>query len=279
MPAAIRYHLLLTDDPHMTDSVLLNHRGQTATLTLNRPENHNAFDAGIIAAIDEALAEVESSRARRLIVTGSGSTFSAGADLNWMRGMAAADENSNFEDALALARCLRRLDNLPIPTIARINGSAYGGGVGLLSCCDIAVAVDTAKFTLSEVKLGLVPAVISPYVIAAIGQRQARRYFLSAEIIEAPRALQIGLIHECVAGAQLDESIERIVHWLGKGAPQASAQAKRLIGGYRHAETETQWEVQDKHNARLIARLRVGEEGQEGLSAFLQKRPAGWIES
>ena len=261
----------------MSDTVKLSRQGRTATLCLNRPETHNAFDARLIADLDSALAEIAADGTRLLILTGAGNTFSAGADLNWMRAMADADEHTNFEDAMALARCLRRLNNLPIPTVARVNGSAYGGGVGLLSCCDIAVTVDSAKFTLSEVKLGLVPAVISPYVIAAIGSRQARRYFLSAEIIDAARACQIGLVHECVAPAQLDECIDRIRHWLGKAAPNASAEAKRLIGGYTPAETELQMENQDKYNAGLIARLRVGAEGQEGLGAFLEKRAPAWV--
>jgi methylglutaconyl-CoA hydratase len=263
----------------MTETVLLSHHSRIAYVTLNRPENHNAFDAGLINALDAVLAEVEAIKPRLLILTGNGTTFSAGADLNWMRDMAKADQHTNYEDAMALARCLRRLNNLPLPTIARVNGSAYGGGVGLLSCCDIAVAVDTAKFTLSEVKLGLVPAVISPYVIAAIGPRQARRYFLSAEIIEASRALQIGLIHESVSAADLDTQIDRIVHWLGKAAPNAAKEAKQLIHSFTPAETELQMENQDKDNASLIARLRVGDEGQEGINAFLGKRPAGWIES
>jgi methylglutaconyl-CoA hydratase len=141
----------------MSDTVHLSYAGAIATITLNRPENHNAFDAGLIAALDAALAQVAESAARVLILTGAGNTFSAGADLNWMRGMAKASESENFDDAFALARCLRRLNNLAIPTVARVNGSAYGGGVGLLACCDIVVAVDSAKFTLSEVKLGLVP--------------------------------------------------------------------------------------------------------------------------
>jgi methylglutaconyl-CoA hydratase len=263
----------------MTDTVLLSHHSRIAHVTLNRPENHNAFDAGLIKSLDAVLAEVEAQKPRLMILTGNGSTFSAGADLNWMRDMAKADQHTNYEDAMALARCLRRLNNLPMPTIARVNGSAYGGGVGLLSCCDIAVSVDTAKFTLSEVKLGLVPAVISPYVIAAIGQRQARRYFLSAEIIEASRALQIGLIHESVSAADLDGQIDRIVHWLGKSAPNAAKEAKQLIHSFTPAETELQMENQDKANASLIARLRVGDEGQEGINAFLSKRPAKWIET
>lgn len=263
----------------MSNLVQLQQSGSVATITLNRPENHNAFDAGLIESLDEVLAEVEAMKPHLMILTGNGSTFSAGANLNWMRDMAKADRHTNYEDAMALARCLRRLNNLSMPTIARVNGSAYGGGVGLLSCCDIAVAVDTAKFTLSEVKLGLVPAVISPYVIAAIGQRQARRYFLSAEIIEASRALQIGLIHESVPAADLDARIDRIAHWLGKAGPHAVKEAKQLIRDFAPAETELQMENQDKANAELIARLRVGDEGQEGINAFLGKRPAAWVKA
>lgn len=261
----------------MTSPVLCTVSGTVATLTLNRPGTHNAFDAELIRELDEALAGLEASKPRAVVLTGAGSTFSAGADLNWMRAMAQAGEHENYGDAMALARCLRRLNNLPFPTIARLNGSAYGGGVGLASCCDIAVSVDSAKFCLSEVKLGLVPAVISPYVIAAIGARQARRYFLSAEVFEAPVAKAIGLVHECVAGAELDDTVDRIIHWLGKGGPHAMAEAKQLVRECNHAETELQMENQDKANALLIARLRVGKEGQEGLGAFLDKRPAGWI--
>lgn len=261
----------------MTSPVLCTHSGTVATLTLNRPGTHNAFDAELIRELDEALAGLEALKPRVMILTGAGGTFSAGADLNWMRAMAQASEHENFADAMALARCLRRLNNLPFPTIARLNGSAYGGGVGLASCCDIAVSADSAKFCLSEVKLGLVPAVISPYVIAAIGARQARRYFLSAEVFDAPTAKAIGLVHECVTGAELDYAVDRIVHWLGKGGPHAMAEAKLLVREYNSAETELQMENQDKANALLIARLRVGQEGQEGLGAFLDKRPADWI--
>jgi len=261
----------------MTSPVLCTQSGALATITLCRPGTHNAFDAELIQELDEALAGLEATKPRALILTGAGATFSAGADLNWMRAMAQASEHDNFTDAMALARCLRRLNNLPFPTIARINGSAYGGGVGLAACCDIAVSVDSAKFCLSEVKLGLVPAVISPYVIAAIGARQARRYFLSAEVFEADKAKAIGLVHECVPAGELDGSIERIVHWLGKGGPHALAEAKLLVREYSHAETDLQMENQDKANALLIASLRVGKEGQEGLGAFLEKRPAGWI--
>lgn len=261
----------------MTNSVLCTLNGTVATLTLNRPSSHNAFDSGLIRELDEALAGLEATKPRAMILTGAGATFSAGADLNWMRSMAKASEHENFGDAMALARCLRRLDNLPFPTIARINGSAYGGGVGLASCCDIAITVDGAKFCLSEVKLGLVPAVISPYVIAAIGARQARRYFLSAEVFGAETAKAMGLVHECVSAGELDDCVDRVVHWLGKGGPRAMAEAKRLIHDHSPAQTDLQMENQDKANAHLIATLRVSQEGQEGLGAFLDKRPAAWI--
>lgn len=261
----------------MSNKVILDYQGSTARLTLNRPKNHNAFDSGLISDLSKALIEVNHSSARCLVLTGAGSTFSAGADLNWMRDMANASEQENFTDALALAECLRSLNDLSIPTIARINGSAYGGGVGLISCCDIAVCVDTAKFTLSEVKLGLVPATISPYVIAAIGKRQARRYFLSAEMIDAKQAQYIGLVHECVAFEQLDETISRIQYWIGKAGPEAIKHAKQLIMSYSPAKDAEETNQQDQNNARLIAQLRVSKEGQVGLNAFLDKRPAQWI--
>jgi methylglutaconyl-CoA hydratase len=263
----------------MPNSVLLSRTGSRATITLNRASTHNAFDAELIASLTDALQQVAADASlRSLVLTGAGSTFSAGADLNWMRDMASASEQENFADAQALAHCLRTLNNLPIPTLARVNGSAYGGGVGLIACCDIAIAVDSAKFTLSEVKLGLVPAVISPYVIAAISERQARRYFLSAEIFDAISAKDIGLIHESVGAEQLDETLERILHWLGKGGKQAQFEAKQLIHSYQPANTVENMQAQDAQNAKLIARLRVSEEGQHGLNAFLDKRPADWIQ-
>jgi methylglutaconyl-CoA hydratase len=262
----------------MSNSVLLIRSGSRATITLNRPNSHNAFDAELIAALTAALQQVAADDSlRSLVLTGAGNTFSAGADLNWMRAMASASEQDNLTDANALAHCLRTLNNLSIPTLARVNGSAYGGGVGLIACCDIAVAVDSAKFTLSEVKLGLVPAVISPYVIAAMGQRQARRYFLSAEIFDTAEAKQIGLVHESVASNQLDETLERVMHWLGKGGKNAQAKAKQLIHSYQPANTTDTMHTQDAQNAALIAKLRVSDEGQEGLNAFLEKRPAVWV--
>jgi methylglutaconyl-CoA hydratase len=258
-------------------SIAVSRIDRIATVQLDRPEVHNAFDDRLIAELTAALQALDRDPAvRAVVLTGAGSTFSAGADLNWMRGMAAASEADNRADSARLATLMRTLNFLSKPTIARVNGSAYGGGVGLVACCDIAIGVEGAKFSLSEVKLGLVPAVISPYVINAIGPRQARRLFLTAEVIDGAEALRIGLLHQCVPGAELDEAVQRALHWLGKGGPQAQAEAKRLAlaaGGMTEAEAA----VVDADNAALIARLRVSTEGQEGLTAFLDKRAAGWV--
>lgn len=254
---------------------LKKHAG-VATLALNRPETHNAFDAELIQKLTSALLDLDrDDSVRAIIITGTGSTFSAGADLNWMRSMAKASESENLQDSLQLAKLMRTLNFLNKPTIARVNGAAYGGGVGLIACCDIAIGVEATKFSLSEVKLGLVPAVISPYVISAIGLRHARRLFLSAEIFDSALALRIGLLHETVPHAQLDESIEKTLHWLLKGGPVAQKEAKELalrVSGNTLANAEKL----DQENAELIAKLRVSKEGQEGLNAFLEKRAAHW---
>jgi methylglutaconyl-CoA hydratase len=247
---------------------------RVARLTLNRPQVHNAFDDTLIAELTAALVALDArDDVRAVVLTGAGSTFSAGADLNWMRRMAAASEAENRADSERLAALMRTLNFLSKPTIARVNGSAYGGGVGLVACCDIAIGVDGAKFSLSEVKLGLVPAVISPYVIAAIGARQARRLFVSAEVIDAAEAQRIGLLHQCVPGDGLDTAVERALHFLAKGGPQAQREAKRLALGAGIDDAA----AIDARNAALIARLRVSPEGQEGIGAFLDKRPPRWL--
>ncbi|MGH8106951.1 MAG: enoyl-CoA hydratase-related protein, partial [Arenimonas sp.] len=177
---------------------------------------------------------------------------------------------------LQLAKLMRTLNYLNKPTVARVNGAAYGGGVGLIACCDIAIGIEATKFSLSEVKLGLVPAVISPYVISAIGLRHARRLFLSAEIFDSELALRIGLLHEIVPFAKLDEAVDKTLHWLLKGGPLAQREAKQLalrVSGNSLSDAERL----DQENAALIARLRVSQEGQEGLNAFLEKRAARWI--
>lgn len=260
----------------MAQSILLECNGAVATVTLNRPQVHNAFDDTLIAELTAALASLaDDSAVHALVLTGAGATFSAGADLNWMRGMAQASEQENRDDALRLAKLLRALQFFPKPTLARVNGSAYGGGVGLVACCDIAIGVEGAKFALSEVKLGLVPATIAPYVVQAIGPRQARRLFISAEIFDASEAARIGLLHQCVASGQLDEAIDRQLHFLAKGGPLAQHEAKQLALRTAGMTIESA-ERSDAENAELIARLRVSPEGQQGLAAFLDKRAPDW---
>lgn len=262
----------------MAETILLERSGSTATLTLNRPQVHNAFDDKLIAEATAALESLaDDTGARALVVTGAGPTFSAGADLNWMRRMAKAGAEENREDSLRLAKLLRTLQFFPKPTIARVNGSAYGGGVGLVACCDIAIGVEGAKFALSEVKLGLVPATIAPYVVQAIGPRQARRLFVSAEIFDAAEAARIGLLHQCVAASDLDEAIDRQLHFLAKGGPIAQREAKQLALRTAGMTPESAERI-DAENAELIARLRVSPEGQQGLAAFLDKRHPAWPE-
>jgi methylglutaconyl-CoA hydratase len=258
----------------MNQPLSLHREGTVARLRLDRPEVHNAFDDGLVAALTRTLESlVESADVRALVLEGAGASFSAGADLNWMRGMAAASEAENRDDALALARLMRTLDAMPMPTIARVHGAAFGGGVGLVACCDIAIGTPAAKFGLTESRLGLLPAVISPYVIAAIGARQARRYFATAEIFDAAEALRIGLLHQVVAPEDLDAAVQRQLDLLAKAAPRAAAEAKVLV---RRVSAGGDGASIDQANAGLIARLRVSPEGQEGLSAFLDKRKPAW---
>lgn len=255
----------------------IHETGGIVRIVLDRPDVHNAFDAGLIAELTAALAQIDTATAvRAVVLTGNGASFSAGADLNWMRGMAAASEAENRADSERLATLMRTLNFLAKPTVARVNGAAYGGGVGLVACCDIAIAADSARFGLTEVKLGLVPAVISPYVCAAIGARQARRLFVTGEIFDAAEAARIGLVHRVVAADRLDAEVDATLALLGKGGPLAQSEAKQLAlrsGGVTLQNAERI----DAENAALIARLRVSSEGQEGLAAFLGKRAPAWI--
>jgi methylglutaconyl-CoA hydratase len=246
-----------------------------ATLTLNRPIIHNAFDDVLIREITAALRELEKSAALRAVILAStGPSFSAGADLQWMKRMSSAPLEANQADAEAMGGMLRRLYVFPRPTVAVVQGPAYGGGVGLVAACDIAIASTNANFSLSEVKLGLIPAVISPYVIAAIGERPARRYFLSAERFDAAEALRIGLIHEAVAPDQLARTLDRVVEALLQGGPRAQIAAKRLIGDVAGKLIEPNL-LDDV--ARRIATIRASDEGKEGVAAFLEKRKPSWI--
>jgi len=245
-----------------------------ATIRMNRPEVHNAFDDVLIAALTAELRRLdELPEARVIVLAANGKSFSAGADLNWMRRMANYSREENLRDAMALAELMRTLDGIKKPTIARVQGAAFGGGVGLIACCDIAIASTEAGFSLSEVRLGLIPSVISPYVIAAIGEREARRYFLTAERFDAVEARRIGLVHEVVASGALDATVAKIAEHLLKGGPQAQAAAKKLIADVSRRPMDDDLSAE---TARRIAAIRVEKEGQEGLAAFFEKRPPAW---
>ncbi len=251
--------------------------GRVATLTLDRPQVHNAFNAELIAELSAALARVGADlEVRAVVIAAEGPSFSAGADINWMRAMAGYSEADNHADALKLAELMRTLAYLPKPTVARVQGSAFGGGVGLVACCDIAIGVPEARFGLTESRLGLVPAVISPYVVAAMGARQARRWFQSGAQFDAHKALAIGLLHEVVPAVDLDAAIEQEVDGLLKAGPTAALVAKRLVEGIFGRDEAGQRKL-DEQTASLISRLRVSLEGQEGLTAFLEKRPPNWL--
>jgi methylglutaconyl-CoA hydratase len=262
----------------MTDLLNLttDHRG-VSTLTLNRPAVHNAFNAELIAALSETFDRIAGDGTRVLILTGAGHSFSAGADLNWMRSMADGSEADNRADARRLAAMLRKLDQLPCPTIARVNGHAFGGGVGLIACCDLAVALETAQFGLTEVRLGLAPATIGPFVIPKIGIKHARRFMLTGERMDAATAKRIGLITDHVPSGQLDSHIIDFLDLLLAGGPHAQAHVKALIRLV--ADHSGDSDSLDRQTSELIAALRVSREGQEGLNAFLDKRKPAWIEA
>jgi methylglutaconyl-CoA hydratase len=247
-----------------------------ARLTLTRPEKHNAFDDRLIAGLTDALSSLEADPAVRILVLAAeGPSFSAGAELGWMRRAAAATREENVEDARRLAGLMRTLDAFAKPTVAAVQGAAYGGGVGLVACCDIAVASTTAKFALSEVKLGLIPSAIGPYVVAAIGPRQARRYFQTAEIFDAATAMSIGLVHAIVEPDALERQIGDIVESLKKGAPGACREAKRLVRDLAYRPVDA---ALTEMTATRIAEIRTRDEAKEGLDAFLSRRPAAWVQ-
>jgi methylglutaconyl-CoA hydratase len=261
----------------MTDAFLVTERRAdgSAQITLNRPEIHNAFDDRLMAELTATLAALAHDDAVRVIVlTGRGKSFSAGADLNWMRRTSSYDKAENLADARALAKLMAVLNELPKPTIARVNGAALGGGTGLVACCDIAVASSHAMFGTTEVRLGLIPAVIGPYVVAAIGVRQARRLMLTGERIGAAEAARIGLVHEVVAADELDAATATVLDHLLKGGPHALAAAKRLVHDLAGRPIDAEL-IDD--TALRIAALRATAEAREGLAAFLDKRQANWL--
>lgn len=247
--------------------------GWVQTITLSRPDAKNAFNETMIAELREVFSAVPNS-VRAVILTGEGDAFCAGADVNWMRDSAKRGESENREDAARMEAMFLAIDECPSPVIGKINGVALGGGIGLVACCDIAVAVDTAQFGFTEVRLGIVPAVISPYSLAKLGQAAARRYFLTGELFSAGEARTIGLVHEVVTESSLNENVNRLAVALSKNGPMAVRTTKQLI---REVVRMDRDEAR-AHTIATIARIRTSAEGQEGLSAFLEKRKPGWLE-
>jgi methylglutaconyl-CoA hydratase len=257
-------------------SILTEVDGYVGILTLNKPQRHNAFDEQLIAEMIAGLRELAADpRVRAVVLSSTGKSFCAGADLQWMKRAAGYSDQENLQDARRLAELMATLNEFAKPTIARVQGPAHGGGVGLIAACDIAVGTYDALFALSEVKLGIVPAVISPYVLAAIGERYCRRYMLTAERFSAAEAYRIGLLHELVPGEeQLDEAIAEIIDSLLANGPQAQAECKSLI---RIVAGQPIDEETIDETARRITRIRASPEGREGLAAFLEKRPPNWV--
>ena len=262
----------------MPSTLVIERQGPVGLITFNRPERHNAFDDVVISELTEALRSMEAEDALRVIVlSGTGPSFSAGADLEWMKRAAAYSKDENLRDAMTLGALMRTLDHLRKPTVARVHGNAFGGGVGLIACCDIAVATQGAQFAFSEVKLGMIPAVISPYVIAAIGARNARRYFITGERFDAAEAYRMGLVHDlAVNDDDLDDKIGTIIDTLMVAGPVAQREAKELVRAVANRPMHSEI-LQD--TAERIARIRTSPEGREGVAAFLEKRKPSWVAS
>lgn len=253
----------------------LDARG-VATITLNRPEKHNAFDDQLIRQLTDLFKQAgDDPNVRVVVLAAEGKSFCAGADANWMQRMASYSFEENVADAKALAMMLHTLNFMPKPSIAKVQGAAFGGAVGLIACCDMAIGSRLSKFCLSEVKLGLIPATISPYVIEAMGKRVARRYFTTAEVFSARRARRLGLLSEAVTEEELDETVENLITHILHNSPDAVAAAKQLI--FDVTEPSDDEELMEKTSLR-IATVRVSEHGQEGLQAFLQKRRPNWYQ-
>jgi len=243
-------------------------------VTINRPAKKNAFDAATIAALHEAFETLHGAdRVRAVFIRGAGGTFSAGADLNWMRDAAGWSESDNRDDAMGLAKMLKALHDIPSLTVAVVEGNAMGGGAGIVAACDMAVAVEGARFAFSEVKLGLIPATIAPYVIEAVGARRARQLFLTANAFDADYAAHAGLIDLVLPEGSVDEFISMLSDSLTNNAPGAMGEAKRLVNDIAHHKIDNG--LMDE-TAKRIARVRVSDEGREGVAAFLEKRKASW---
>ncbi len=255
--------------------LLLNTAGGTTTVTLNRPDVRNAFNEEVITELTAVLLELgKRPEVRCVVLAGNGPAFCAGADLNWMKRMADYTREENLEDAGALARMLEVLYKIPKPTVARVHGDTYAGGMGLVAACDIAVAADTVNFCLSEAKLGLLPATISPYVIRAMGARAAHRWFLTAERFSAVEAHRIGFVHEVVPAGELDAKVGEIVQALVNAGPEAVKACKQLV--HDVAEREITAGLV-RRTVEGIADIRASDEGREGVRSFLEKRKPNWL--
>lgn len=251
----------------------LDHNG-IATVTMNNPDKHNAFDDSIIAALSQLFHDIaQCDDIKVMVLASTGKSFSAGADLSWMKRMASYSYQENLSDANALAQMLKNLNFLPQPTIAKVQGAAFGGAVGLASCCDIVLASEKASFCLSEVKLGLIPATISPYVVNVIGQKASRRYFQTAERFFADKAQQLGLVDEILPVEDLDGAVEKMTKTLLANGPLAVRQAKQLALDVAYQDIN---ESLIEMTSERIAAIRVSTEGQEGLTAFFEKRQPTW---
>jgi methylglutaconyl-CoA hydratase len=261
----------MSDSPVLTDVAA----DGIATITFNRPQLHNAIDESVISGFTNGLKQLANDKAvRAVIVAGNGKSFCAGADLNWMKRTSKYSEDENYRDALGFTEILAGIDQMRVPTIAKVHGPAYGGGVGIVAACDIAIGTPDALFCFTEIRLGLIPAMISPYAVAVIGERAARRYMLTAERIDAAEALRIGLLHEVCDASALDARIGKIAEHILRGGPASIAASKRLIADVTHRPID---QAMREYTARSIASIRASSEGREGIEAFLAKRSPAWV--
>ncbi len=256
------------------ERLIVRKEGPDARVSLDRPELRNALDAALIAGLGRAFRELGGDASvRSIVLSGEGKVFCAGADVNWMRASLGLSAEENRKDAQNLADMLRAIDECPKPVIGRVQGAAMGGGAGLVAVCDMVVAAEDAKFAFSEVRLGILPAVISGFVLPKIGAGQARRYFLTAEVFSAARAREIGLVHEVVPADRLDAAVQELAGAVRNNGPLAVAEAKALIRAVASMDREDAL----RRSVETIARVRTSPEGQEGLRAFLDKRPPSWF--
>ena len=262
-------------EEHKFETITYSFKDRIATITLNRPEVHNAFNEVMIAELTEVFKEIsEDEQVRVVVLTGEGKSFSAGADLNWMKKMINFSYEQNLDDSLKLAELFYLMYSLPKPIIAKVNGAAIGGGTGLVAVCDIAIASEKAKLSLSEVKLGLVPACISPYVIRKVGEGRCREFFLTGERLTAKRAEELGLVNRAVPPEELDQAVAQKAAQLVSSGPEALAMCKELLKNVPGMD----FERAKTYTADMIASMRISDEGQEGMNAFLEKRKPKWTE-